>query len=121
MGIDSRRSFNTWESLSAPIRAGRNCSHYFIIHILAHMYSILISIVIISILIIVFKTLVTINNRDRKDKISDLVNRFDLLGKEYNLNIYKKEIMQHFIIGLDSLHKKLFVFKNVREKYDLII
>jgi len=77
--------------------------------------------VIIAILIIVFKTLISINNRDRKDKLRDLVLRFDMLEKEYNLNIYKKEILQHFIIGLDERHKKLFVFKNVQDKYDFEI
>ena len=45
--------------------------------------------------------------------MNDLVHRFDILGKEYNLNIYKKEILQNFIIGLDELRKKLFVFKKV--------
>ena len=85
------------------------------------MYSILISIVIITILIVIFKTLVSINNRDRKDKMNDLVHRFDILGKEYNLNICKKEILQHFIIGLDELRKKLFVFKNLQDKYDFVI
>jgi hypothetical protein len=88
---------------------------------LPNMDSILISIVIITILIIAFKTLVSINNRDRKDNMSDLVHRFDMLEKEYNLNIYKKEILQHFIIGLDELHKELFVFKNVQDKYDFLI
>ena len=53
--------------------------------------------------------------------MSDLVHRFEMLSKEFNLNIYKKEILQHFIIGLDELRKKLFVFKNVQDKYDFII
>jgi len=109
------------EFLCTSISVGGDCSHYFIIHILANMYSILISVVIVSILIIVFKSLVSINNRDRKNKMSDLVHRFEMLGKEFNLNIYKKEILQHFIIGLDELRKKLFVFKNVQDKYDFII
>jgi hypothetical protein len=102
-------------------RDGRVCSHCFIINILTIMYSILISIVIITILIVIFKTLISINNRDRKDKMSELVHRFDILGKEYNLNIYKKEILQHFIIGLDELRKKLFVFKSLQDKYDFVI
>ena len=72
-------------------------------------------------MIVIFKTLISINNRDRKDKMSDLVHRFDILEKEYNLNIYKKEILQHFIIGLDELRKKLFVFKNLQDKYDFVI
>jgi hypothetical protein len=85
------------------------------------MDSVIISIVIITILIIVFKTLVSINNRDRKEKMSDLVHRFDILEKEYNLNIYKKEILQDFIVGLDKLRKKLFIFKKALDKYDFMI
>jgi uncharacterized protein YpmB len=85
------------------------------------MYSILISILIITILIVVFKTLVSINNRDRKDQLNDLVHRFDILEKEYNLDLYKKEILQYFIIGLDELKRKLFVFKSLQDKYDFII
>ena len=85
------------------------------------MYSILISIIIIAILIIVFKTLVSINNRDRKNKMSDLVHGFDIIEKEYNLNLFKKEILQNFIIGLDELHNKVFVFKSVQDKFDFVI
>jgi len=53
--------------------------------------------------------------------MNHLVHRFDILEKEYNLNIYKKEILQDLIVGLDKLRKKLYVFKNVQDKYDFII
>jgi hypothetical protein len=85
------------------------------------MYSLIICFVIITILIIVFKTLVSINNRHRKDKLNNLVYRFGILEKEYNLNIYKKEVLENFIIALDEEHKKLFVFKILRDHYDFII
>jgi hypothetical protein len=85
------------------------------------MSTIIIAGIIILFIVIISLVLVSINNNRRKKMTIELVGRFNELSKTYNLSFAQKEIMKDFIIGLDELHKRLFVLRKAGNKYDFQI
>jgi hypothetical protein len=85
------------------------------------MYTIIISVAIITLALAIYKALRAIRRHDRLDEIFSLDQRFDNFEKENNLKFSKKERLNDFVIGLENVRKKLFVFKKVNDNYELLI
>lgn len=85
------------------------------------MYLIIISVAIIILGMATFKAFRAIRRHDREGGIFDLEQRFYSIEEKNNLKFNKKERINNFVIALEKVRKKLFIFKKIDDNYELLI
>ena len=85
------------------------------------MYTIIIAIVIVAIVGLIIWGLVSIHNRQTRKTVADLLGRFGDSAKKENLEITKREILGHVIIGLDDVRNKMMILKRTGDEYHKLV
>jgi len=86
------------------------------------MSTVIIAAILISVIILISLFLVSINNKHRQKKITELLNHFSKLGTKNNLSFSSHEILENCIIGLDGIKRKLLILKKIDEhRYDSLL
>ena len=85
------------------------------------MSTIIVAAILISVITGICLILVSINNKHRQKKASELLNHFSKLGTENKLSFSSQEILENCIIGLDGIRRKLLILKKIdTDDYDPI-
>ena len=86
------------------------------------MSTIIVAAILISVITGICLILVSINNKHRQKKASELLNHFSKLGTGNNLSFSSQEILENCIIGLDGIQRKLLILKKIdKDEYDSIL
>jgi len=86
------------------------------------MSTIIVAAILISVIVSISLFLVSINNKHRQKKTTELLNHFSKLGTENNLSFSSQEILENCIIGLDGIQRKLLILKQIDEdNYDSLL
>lgn len=86
------------------------------------MSTLIVAAILISVITGICLILVSINNKHRQKKASELLNHFSKLGTENNLSFTSQEILENCIIGLDGIQRKLLILKKIdTDEYDSIL
>ena len=84
------------------------------------MSTIIVAASLVSVIIFISLILVSINNKQRQKRVTELLDHFSKLGTENNLSFSSQEILENCIIGLDGIQRKLLILKKIDEhEYDL--
>ena len=76
---------------------------------------VLLSVGIVASLVLIY----CVNKNARRKTANDLVNRFNHLSQKNGLYFTQLEIFEDFIIGLNRIRKKLYVFKRTDKTFHL--
>ena len=86
------------------------------------MSTIIVAAILISVITGICLILVSINNKHRQKKASELLNHFSKLGTENKLSFSSQEILENCIIGLDGIQRKLLILKKIdKDENDSIL
>ncbi|GAA4750355.1 hypothetical protein [Flavisolibacter ginsenosidimutans] len=71
--------------------------------------------IIIGVIAGVCVLLVSIDNKQKRTAMNDLLQRFSQLGSDHNLSFSSQEVLKDGVIGLDGMHRKLAVLQKRNE------
>jgi hypothetical protein len=74
------------------------------------MSTVIISAILASTFIVICLLLIGRENKYQRKELESILNKFSKAGSENNLNFSSQEILEHRIIGLDGVKRKLLVY-----------
>jgi hypothetical protein len=69
----------------------------------------------------IFLFLITIHNNHKRKTMNSILKHFSQLGTENNLSFSSQEVLNHSILGLDGVNRKILVVTKEDEEYSSFI
>ncbi len=83
------------------------------------MSTVIVSVILIGGIVLLIMAFNSINKRNRKKKVQELISLFNKTGEKHGLSFSSQEVLRHKIIGLDGINRK-FVMVNEKEGSSII-
>jgi hypothetical protein len=85
------------------------------------MSTILIATILVGLVATICLLLISIHNKHKREAMNKILKHFNHLGTENNLSFSSQEILNHCVLGLDGVNRKILVVTKEYNYYDSFI
>lgn len=85
------------------------------------MSTLLVAAILVGSVVIICFLLIGIHNKHKREAMNNLLKHFSQLGSQNNLSFSSQEILNHCVLALDGLNRKIVVVTKEENYYDSFI